>query len=416
VEYAEVALPIKELLGEDGKLDIYADVAGKGYFDIDYRRGELVLKAKGHVGLIPISDRIAIRVEPRVSIHNLLYMVWRSGAELVSLRQYVRQYRDIPGSVKDPERLYVQTFLTAMRRAGETGLLKRYIRRRTESEMRGRLLLGATVSRFRSRGIKDQHAFEVHDHTVNIAENQILKATATRLLQRMTSERSPQGVEATRELRHLLSFFGAVDPTAVTSEWVARQVPRLVRGLPNSHLFYEPGLWLSYLISTRSGVAMEAVGRAKFETVIIDVADVFERYVRKLCQEHSGRHFGGCSVIDGNSRSVPLFVSGEKFPSKPDIYFKSGAMCLAVADAKYKPKVSSEDRYELLAFCESLGVKSAAFLCPALSGQPLVSHHGTTVSGKCVHVVRIDLAAESPDVEEREFVTRLSKALGFPRL
>ncbi|HLL90310.1 MAG TPA: hypothetical protein VK324_13505 [Tepidisphaeraceae bacterium] len=412
-EYDEVALPIKNLLEPDGTLDIYPDVAAKGYFDIDYRKGELVVKARGHVGLIPISARAAIRVEPRTPIPNLLYMIWRAGVGMTGLENFVRGYRETPGTVADPERLYEATFLSALRGAGRVGLLKRYLRRDTEQEMRGRLLLGKTVSRFRSHGIRNQHVFEVYDHTVDNPENRIIKSTAARLLQRVIAERSTGSRDVARQLRDLLRLFEPVNAGAIRPEQIARDTPRLIRSLPRSHRFYEPALWLAYLIATNSGVKMEAVGKAKFQSVIIDMADVFERYVRKVCESMAVAYFGGSRIMNGNRTHVPLFAKGEKFPTKPDIYFTDGISNLAVADAKYKRNVSSEDRYELLAFCESLGVKTAAFICPKLPDQAPVSFQGTTATGRTVHVVRIDLSALALEAEEQKFAQHLAKALGF---
>ncbi|HEY2584595.1 MAG TPA: hypothetical protein VGI81_02375 [Tepidisphaeraceae bacterium] len=412
-EYEEVSLPVKNLLGTEGTLDIYPDVAGKGYFDIDYRKGELVLKARGFVGLIPISDKAAIRVEPRTPIPNLLYMIWRSGVQLSGLSKYVRGYRETPGTVADPERLYVNTFLSTMRSAGRTGLLKRYIRAETEQELRGRVLLGKTVSRFRSHGIRHKHTFEIYDHTVNNLENRILKATAQRLLQRFSGDTSKEGREISIQLRDLLRLFDPVNAGPARVDQIARETPRLIRSLPRSHKFYEPALWLAYLIATRSGVKMEAVGRAKFESVVIDMADLFERYIRKVCEEKAATCFSGCRVMNGNRDMVPLFLVGEKFPAKPDIYFKRQRVCVAVADAKYKPKIASEDRYELLAFCEALGVDTAAFVCPKMSKQSSASLHGTTVGGRTVHAVRIDLTAPDPEVEELDFARRLGRTLGI---
>ena len=229
-EHSDVAIPIKDLLGPDGGLDIYPDISGKGYFDIDYRKGELVLKAKGFVGLIPISDRLAIRVEPRTPIANLMYMIWRSGGEMKSLKSYVRTYRELPGTVADPERLYVSTFISAMTGVRGAGLLKQYLHRESERETRGRLLLGQTVSRFRSHGVRHLHVFDVTDHTVNNLANRILKATAMRLLRRVRTDHASFETGAAESLRDLLKLFEPVGVGLLLPEEIARETPRIVRG------------------------------------------------------------------------------------------------------------------------------------------------------------------------------------------
>ena len=63
----------------EGKLDLYPEASAKGYFDIDFAEGRLVLKSRGFVGLIPLSDRVAIHVLPRAPIGST-YSIGRLGA------------------------------------------------------------------------------------------------------------------------------------------------------------------------------------------------------------------------------------------------------------------------------------------------------------------------------------------------
>ena len=215
------------------------------------------------------------------------------------------------------------------------------------------------------------------------------------------------------ELRRLLNLFGAVDSARVRPEDVARQTPALVRGLPALYRFYEPTLWLSYLIATKSAVLMEKTGRARFETVLVDVATIFERYVREICLEAAATDLGGCRVFDGNKHPILLFADNNKYPTKPDMYFKRGDVRLALADMKYKPKIGAEDRYEILGFCEALGVNVAAIISPKFADEPEIALHGTTIGGKRIHILTLDLAAKDMAAEERRFTTLLGKTLGL---
>jgi 5-methylcytosine-specific restriction endonuclease McrBC regulatory subunit McrC len=211
----------------------------------------------------------------------------------------------------------------------------------------------------------------------------------------------------------MLTLFTSVNSGAATKLNVSREAIGLIRGLPRRYHFYEPALWLAYLIATKSGVLMESVGRARFDSLIVDMALVFENYVRKLCEEAVSRQFIGCQVFDGNKRAVPLFCTGAMFTTQPDYYFCRSGKCVAVADAKYKPKLSTQDRYEVLAFCESLGVSKAAFVCPQVGNSPVVAHHGTTRGGRELYVLSIDLGARDMLAEERRFQVQLGKTLGL---
>jgi 5-methylcytosine-specific restriction endonuclease McrBC regulatory subunit McrC len=412
-EHEPLAIPIRDLLTQAGDLDIYPEIASRGYFEIAFRQGALLLRASRFVGLIPLSDRIAVHVTPKAPIANLIYMIWRSGKELDGLSGFIRGYQEEPGVITSPEELYIKSFIAALRVLRQSGPLRRYDRRETDTELRGRLMVMPSVSRFVARGYRDRHVFEVFDHSSDITENRILKHTTERLLRHLIAQPAGDNLATARELKNVLALLGNVNANAIDSLTVSRRVPALMRSLPSTHRFYEPALWLSYLISTRSGVSMEMVGRARFETVIIDVSLVFENYVRKICLERAASHLGDCEILDGNRWPVPLFVTSAKHTVHPDLYFRRKGRIVAVADTKYKPEPSTQDRYEMLAFCEALGVTNAAFICPKTGSEPTTTHYGTTLTGRRLDVLRIDLAQRDMGSEEDMFVSSLSKILAI---
>lgn len=412
-EHETLQLSVRELLDKDGNLSIYPDVLGKGYFDIDFRGGRLVLRSTRYIGLIPISDRIAIHVEPKVPIGNLFNMISRAGVQVSALPGFVRGYAESRDPAVSPEDFYLDTFISALRPTRTAGPLKQYTSYETSKELRGRLLAASTISRYRSRGICNVHSFEVHNQTLDNVANRIIKHTAERLLKHITARPYGNKRDIAREIARLLDAFSSVNSALVNPSIVARNTINVIRGLPASHRFYEPALWLSYLIATESGVKMESVGRPRFETLIIDVADVFEHYVRELCRDSAVHHFGGCRVVDGNLKPIQLFLQGGTFPSHPDVYFlRQGAAC-AVVDAKYKPKLSAEDRYELIGFCEALNVTRAAFVCPRFSEASNTVHVGTTSTGKQIYIAFIDLSAADMEIEELRFTQELGQTLGL---
>lgn len=414
-EHGEVPIPISHLLGPNGQLKIYPEIAGKGYFDIDYRAGRLVLRATRYIGMIPICDDVTILVESRATINNLMRMIERAGIEINGLSDFIRGYQEQFGVFNDPEALYVTTFIKALGLVSEKGILKRYMRRTTDRELRGRLLMSETVNRFRSRGMSPQAVFEVFDLTEGNPENRIIKYTVERLLKRFEIHLTSGSQKVIRQLRSHSRPFAAVDSTGIDDVYVARTVPSLIRALPCSHQFYKSILWLAYLISTNSGVTMQKIGQAEFETIILDAALVFERYIRRILQDAAPIQFGGALVENGNARPIPLFEDNlDTYSTKPDYYFLKGGQPVAVADAKYKPKISAEDRYEILAFCEALAVSRAAFIVPCYAeDEELTRHYGTTKSGRVVKSIGINLAASDMDDEEGKFIDRLASALGL---
>jgi len=372
-----------------------------------------VLKASKYVGYIPVSNDVAILVQPKAPIGNLFWMAWKAALPPKRLEGFLRGYQLLRWDVESPESLYVDTFLAAMEAGRRKGILKKYRLRESSHEWRGRLLLSPTVNRFRSKGVGHRAAFQVVDFTADVLENRILKHTARRLLRHLESHPNAESAQVARTARRLLGLFATVDDSQVIPEVIARTGLRLIRELPGAYSEYEPALWLAYLIATKSGVVMEEVGGARFESVLIDVPLVFESYVRTIVVEaqESGTHFRGHVVLDGNKVPLPLFVRGKKSEVEPDLYVTLNNKPVAVADAKYKAEPSRADRYETLAHCDAAKVKVAVFICPLVAGTEAYAHLGTTQSGITMHVVRIDLASTDLSLEQTRFLDQLSRIL-----
>jgi 5-methylcytosine-specific restriction enzyme subunit McrC len=398
-EFAEVAIPFGDLFA-DGSLDIYPEIAAKGYFDIDYRRGALVLRATRFVGLIPISQRVAIHVRPRAPIGNLMWLAWRCGVKLPALEGVLRNYAIRSGEVDSPEALYVDAFLSALERIASGDILKRYCTGATENSFRGRLSISRSIGRFYARGIHYRHVFEPTDLTADNAENRVIKHTAKRLL-RFLQKFGDTG-RRTRFAK-ALGVLDSVDDTHVTPDAVASQAMALIRALPSTHSHYSTALWLSYLIATNAGVALEEFGPARLESVVINVSDLFETYVRHVCAEAEGETLD-CHVRSGNRQPLRLFEVGTDFPIKPDMYFLRNGQIPAVADAKYKPKPSEEDRYALLAYCDATGASRGALILPADRPEQLSETLGVTSGGKQIEIIRVNLAAADMRAEEARFL------------
>jgi 5-methylcytosine-specific restriction enzyme subunit McrC len=320
-------------------------------------------------------------------------------------------YAEDPVAACDIEDVYANSFLAALSSLRRGGLLKRYVTKETDQELRGRLLLTKSINRQYARGSKSSPIFELSEHTVDIDENRLLKGTAERLKGHFLARGGAKNIAIAKRLHEIVQLMVGVTSLAQIGPAAVRRIPILLRRLPPSHDFYEPALWLSYLVAMGRSVKMEVLGQARFETLIVDVSAVFEQYVRKLLQEARQRNFPEIEVIDGNEYPVPLFVTGITHKTHPDYYFRSRQTLVALADAKYKPEPSAQDRYEVLAFCEALGVQRAAIICPRTQPGPRVIHHGTTRAGRQISIVRIDLAAADLAKEESDFTKAIAEIL-----
>ena len=66
-EHDAVEVPLADLVGEGGSgLALDPTIVGRNYFDIQLRGSSLLVQARGYVGRIPLNERVALEVVPRV--------------------------------------------------------------------------------------------------------------------------------------------------------------------------------------------------------------------------------------------------------------------------------------------------------------------------------------------------------------
>ena len=96
-EREPTTIPIDDIL-RDGILDIIPEVQRREYFDITFRGDRLTVTAGKYVGLIPLNERVFIRVEPKVPVGSLLLMLSAVEGEVIELAILNRCYRTTPGT------------------------------------------------------------------------------------------------------------------------------------------------------------------------------------------------------------------------------------------------------------------------------------------------------------------------------
>ncbi len=276
--------------------------------------------------------------------------------------------------------------------------------------MSGSLDLPATVGQFRSRGIRYVSVWGDTEFTASVRENQLLKAAMTRVLGYFSTSDDRDLKQLSRtaaEILFLLDGVPSLDPWERFSE---AEVVQMVSRLPNLHRKYGSVLWLSYLIHAKRGISVDAVGAAEFNTFVVNLADVFEDYVRVLVASRIGELVPGGRVLDGNIDQVRLFKHGDASMVKPDIYVMKGRQPLLVMDAKYKPQIKASDRYEVLAFCEALGVSKAILLLPGDADQP-AQLLGVTPGGTELQMVKLNLGAVDMNAAEASFIKIIASVI-----
>jgi 5-methylcytosine-specific restriction enzyme subunit McrC len=406
-EFEPVELPLDQLV-VDGELQVYDSVQGKGYFDIDYRGGRMVLAPKSYVGLIPINDRVALHVIPRFPIANLLYILQKADAVARYVSGHSRSYGIASAHGADPIGIFASRFLESLTTIRTRGLLRRYESRERDDDFRGEIMMSQTVSRHLSQGRRYRQVRRVHELTFDLPENRLLKSA----LFKIASYCSQSGDIKYRKLREsadrLYPLMDNVSHDVPGPATLTYLLPRFIRRLPFEHREYGFALWLAYLIETRQGVALDKAGPISFDTFVVNLADVFESYLRAVISERITALMPGVFTRNGNITRPKLFVQGEVYEVRPDIYLQRNGKNLAVIDAKYKEKLRADDRQEVITFCEALQSKIAILVVPSADGKNDVRMLGVTRSNIALFVATIDIGAADMELVEKEFVGKVA--------
>lgn len=406
-EYQKVQLPITDVF-VDGRADVYPEVTGRGYFDVDFFDGQLWLTAKSFIGVIPINDRVNIHVLPRFPIDNIMYIVQRANSSLRYLPGYFRTYKVEKLVAGNAEELFAGALLDCLVGLERSGLLHRYLTAIEQGGLKGRLLISPTVTRFLSRGNRFMQVRSVSNRSVSLPENQFVKQVLWHIARYFGSRVDVASRTVSTRANALCRLFERVNQSHLSRDELARAIPSLIRRLPGPHRAYEQILWLCYLIATRQGISIEAFGPLQIETMLVNLADVFENYLRQVVRTNCQRLLAGSIVRDGNRHQVPMFVENDTFKVKPDIYLWKEGRAVVVIDAKYKTIAKASDRYQLVAFCEALQSKCAVILSPFEQGRPLQNYLGRTPSGIEMSELRFDLGAADILNEESRFIDDLA--------
>lgn len=325
-EYAPIELPLALLLDDAGELDLHPEVVSTDYFSIHLSEGKVRLQAGGRVGVIPLNDRVAIDVVPRVPVGNLLRLLSLS-EHSPEVLPYERSYEQTGPWDESLIDIYAHALASHMENITSSGVYRDYQRRaEITSFPRGRVLLTPTVQRLRTRGIKHKVAAGWFEHSADNAPNRCLKYAlwfvsrrlhqigATSAARRRLLTRLGVVFEVLRDVRldHRLTFLS--DPMVEGRT-----------GFPSLRSYYRPAMSLAVAIIRQHGIKIE--GQAEgigMPSLVLNMNDIFENYLRNVLQSQGRTREWAVEVLDGNSEGKKLLLDSE--PSEnatPDIVLRN---------------------------------------------------------------------------------------------
>lgn len=419
-EHSEVEIPLKDLL--DGtNIKVYGEIKSKGYFQIRLQEDRLVFQAGKYVGMIPINDRVAIDIRPRVPLRNVEKLLAVAHLPPNRINAHKRRY---DSHAIRPEGLLdalAEELLNCVDRIRGQGLLKPYSESRAmTSHPKGRILIRETFQRRAAGEILPVIACSFYQRSVDNPANRLIKSALYLLARCFTPIAGRKGVRALLgRINDSCTFFGDV-PLDVNPAATSLRSDDIYKSLPPNREEYHEAVSLSVVLIKELGISLTNVG-AEFalSTLVVDMSKVFEGYLRNsLKNKLQDRQL---SVLDGNSRApegaaTTLFLDdglkriGRNEDATPDMVVKGKGerenMAPLIVEVKYKlarPRADRDDINQAAAYALRYGSKTAVLALPSHSQCPPGLHFLGRIGHVDLHQYNVKLDAKDLDDEESKF-------------
>lgn len=405
MEYGTTSVPI-ELLTRDGKFDFHADPA---MFELRFRGKEVVVRASHYVGQIAVNDRLVLDVKPRVAIERLDRILRLAGHVPIEAARLERGYSLTAEPLPALLDVIARAFLKALRPMHQDGLYRRYeVREEDTAFPRGRFLLGSTILRHKARG-RARATVSYFEHTPNNGPNRALKL-ALRQLAALVNDRGPSKgwMLLVSELNRADQLFSRVD---LDMSRAFRADPEYAdpHRMPDSRSYYVPALQLAkYVVEGKSVVFDRAGSDVVLPSLLIDLQDAFEAYLRAALRRLIEPNTPGLTVLDGNQQrpaggAKPLFDTRPSVDAQPDIVIAQAghAQPVVLGEVKYINRNFSRDELnQAIAYGASYRAPCILIKPRMQSEPPGLASHGL-VAGIKIYRYAYDLAADLEDQERK---------------
>jgi 5-methylcytosine-specific restriction endonuclease McrBC regulatory subunit McrC len=180
--------------------------------------------------------------------------------------------------------------------------------------------------------------------------------------------------------------------------------------LPSSREYYLGIAKVCLLIARNRSVMVGLSDEGtKLLSFIINLEDVFEKYVRNALRAFARTSRPDLIVKDGNSEGRGyLFHDSRALEVRPDIVVARGQKNCVVADVKYKPRTTEADRYQIISHSLALGATSAVSVLPAGEGPTGLIRKGQIYDAGGLQLFEYYMPLEGNLVAEEE---RLAKEI-----
>ena len=350
-----------------------------------HAKGALLgLEAQGVAGSIPLRNGDTLQILPKVGQVNFLRMLFLAEGRQGRLR---RDYDDfVAFSVDEDESLNFlvarQLIASAARILHQSPMVGRIERKGRGAFAVGRLDPVKTALNIAARKSAPVE-YTRRERTLDTAENRVISEALVRAQSSL--------LPADREM---------YDPVILKwhrkfnrSNRIKDDLHEVEEGFSSSRYggprgYYHRALMLSQIVLGSFGVGLGEASLVEGDAMLLNTADVFERYLRATIASRYAAE--GYVVSKGGGAMQSLYTDGS-YEITPDIIIQKDGKTVLIADAKYKTP-SSSDHYQMNAYLGVMGTSKGILLAPAMGKHKVYARAYATGRGCFVHEAFLPMA------------------------
>jgi len=309
-------------------------------------------------------------VKPKIAVRDLFRLLDIAGQELNVLRFFERGYNEREVADKTVIHLLIKTLLRQLQALDELGIFKGYIRDTGSGPFKPRVNFARTLQRHWSRGNFSQASFESFRLSKDHPLNRLLKYTIWYCGNYLSLR------EGAADLKEQVNFFLDMLETVPLDRSLA-YLPAVRRILDSGQIpglrhYYEGLARTCLFIIGNSSISLEIRGEdISLLSFILNLEELFEKYIRNVLKRGVPGAQGGIRVLDGNKEGgAYLFSDSRMYEIHPDIIITTSGKPSLIADVKYKQKITEADRYQIIAHASSMKAQTAIIVVPSFLGGP----------------------------------------------
>lgn len=301
-----------------------------------------------YVGHFSLGDKTVVVIHPKIPAANvfrmLAYVYAPNDSELFKKADALYAHDTL---LFEP---LVEHFNQLVKKRVRKGLFQDYISRADNLRVfKGKLLLANHIQQNVHRNV-DRVACHFYEQTYDVDDNQIVKWTLFRLPGKLFSERTHREIGSNL---HQFEPVGLLRPHR--SVFDRRHYHRLNED-------YRPIHSLCKLFLEGFAIS-EQVGDVRFHGFVLDMNDLFERFVTQAFHRCSPTFSLSAKAQDLNTLSAPS--SDFRVTFRPDIIIHNGDQILTILDAKYKRiTMQNHDIYQMISYAIALKCPSTYLFYP----------------------------------------------------